>query len=201
MRLTLVHFDYDAPDLLPRGRAVAVLTVFSIEQIPRLEPRVFSELLRQSGRCHALHLEPVGWQYQEELLRARRLRPAGAGAALAGRPHPRPRPFRRRWLDERLYERFGWSLGDASRELGIDIGPGDVGSSARVSPNAALWSATFGYNTNLVALLAELEQAGVLGVDSQEVNAFGDNPFNPGSWIEWHKVRPSPGEPETAGVT
>ena len=78
---------------------------------------------------------------------------------------------------------FKTQLRDA--RSGIRLEPEDIGSADRVSRNAAVWSANADYNTNLVSLLHELAEEGRIEIEREEVNVFGDNPFNPTTIIQW----------------
>ena len=70
---------------------------------------------------------------------------------------------------------------------GIDLSRDDIGRPHRVSRNAAEWSLRAEYNTNFVSLLEALEADARITIDRQDLNAYGDNPFNPTSIIQWTK--------------
>jgi hypothetical protein len=61
------HYDFNEPertyeDLWKYDR-VLVLTCHSIEQIPFITQEVFTGLIERMGKVHAMHFEPVGWQW------------------------------------------------------------------------------------------------------------------------------------------
>ncbi len=91
-------------------------------------------------------------------------------------------------LDRDIFERFYIGFLNASRRFGLDINRRDIGRSKKVSLNAAKWSASLDYNTNLVSLLKDLEQNGLILIDLEQINFFGDNPFNPSTIVAWHKT-------------
>lgn len=67
-----VHpFTYMEPDLsfLEGGPNVLFFTNHSIEQVTRLNPRVYDLMLERTARCTCVHAEPIGWQRQTPLAR------------------------------------------------------------------------------------------------------------------------------------
>jgi hypothetical protein len=44
------------------------------------------------------------------------------------------------------------------------------------------------YNANLVSILKKIESEGLIRIDTERVNLYGKNPFNPSSIISWHKI-------------
>jgi hypothetical protein len=39
-----------------------------------------------------------------------------------------------------------------------------------------------------VFLLKDMEREGLISIDTERVNLFGENPFNPTTVIAWHKA-------------
>ena len=185
--------DYAAAILRPfleKACKVLYFTCHSIEQIPVLHRAVMEAMLEASDRCYCFHAEPVGWQYDDELLKWR-------GQVQSDKSKQSPSMVQRRMqkvkrkaykLDREVFRRFGIGFMDASRRFDIDIGRSDIGSSHKVSLNAARWSATMDYNTNLVPLLKDLKNEGLIDIDFERVNFYGDNPFNPSTMVAWHKI-------------
>jgi hypothetical protein len=64
LRLQVLPFDYNAPDLAAFRSAdkTVVFTSFSIEQITHVGDALFDELLAIPGLDRVVHVEPVGWQ-------------------------------------------------------------------------------------------------------------------------------------------
>jgi hypothetical protein len=77
---------------------------------------------------------------------------------------------------------------DTSQRFGINVNQTDIGKPDKVSKNAAKWSSARGYNKNLVLLLKDMENDGLICIDVEKVNLFGDNPFNPTTMIAWHNA-------------
>ena len=183
MNLSIHAFDYYEPDLsfLGQGRNVLFVTVFSIEQISVLGKSVFDEMLARTNSCFCLHFEPVGWQFDEHLCeqRSRRDTPAERiRKSVAKRLRKIGRP-----IDLAFKTRFDRGF------PGIVLERGDIGSPDRVSRNAAVWSAHAEYNKNLVSLLRNLEEESRITIEREDMNVYGDNPFNPASVILWKKNR------------
>jgi hypothetical protein len=182
MPLQIHPFDYYAPDLgfLKGEERVLFFTYHSIEQIPILGRRVFDEALLRSRSCAGLHFEPVGWQAEASLRRQRASRSGLRGGF-------------RRWAEKRrrrLARRVDRALGTQLRGHipGVVLRRSDIGSSKRVSRNAAAWSRERDYNTDLLPVLRELEIAGRLALDRVDLNLVGENPFNPTSAIAWRSA-------------
>ena len=182
MNLSIHPFDYHNPQLpfLQEHQNALFFTVHSIEQITELSPALFDEMIARSAKCSCLHFEPVGWQFDENLLEQRRLRDAPVGrirSSLGRRLRKVGRP-----IDMAFKTRFDCGF------PGIDLHRDDIGQSARVSRNAAAWSGRGEYNTNLVSLLRAMEAEGKLTIERAEQNVYGENPFNPTSIIQWTKT-------------
>lgn len=62
-------FTYTEPDLsFLEGRPnVLFFTNHSIEQVTRLDPRLFDLMLERTARCTCVHAEPIGWQRHKAL--------------------------------------------------------------------------------------------------------------------------------------
>lgn len=181
--LTVHPFDYHEPDLsFLEGRDdVLFFTAHSIEQIPELPSAAVDEMLARTKRCTCFHFEPVGWQYDERLVRWRHARDD------AGRL--------RRWLEKRPHRLARAIDGVAGTKLardfpGIDLSSRDIGSAAGVAPNAARWSWRLGYNRNLVQLLRSMAAGGRIRIEREQVDLSGDNPFNPTTLILWESTTP-----------
>ncbi|MBW2412516.1 MAG: hypothetical protein JRF72_22175, partial [Deltaproteobacteria bacterium] len=186
------HFDYYQPDFtfLEKARKVLYFTCHSIEQIPVLNRTVMENILEASDQCFCFHAEPVGWQYDDELLKWRRQVQSDKSKRRQSGVRRGMQKVKRKVykLDRQVFKRFGIGFMDASRRFDIEIGPGDMGRSNKVSLNAARWSATMDYNTNLIPLLKDLKNEGLIRIDSEQVNFHGDNPFNPSTLVAWHKA-------------
>jgi len=185
LKMSVEHFDYYHPDFsfLEPKKNVLFFTAHSIEQIPKIDRAVFDRMIEVSNQCHCYHAEPVGWQYDEELMNKRK--------------HLKPNHWkknrtklRRKLLkiDRSLFSRFGVGIVDASDKDGITIKKTDIGKPDSVSSNAVLYSFVHDYNTNLVSTLKKMEGEGLIGIDTEMVNLHGKNPFNPSSIISWHKI-------------
>ena len=174
--LSVHAFDYFKPDLsfLKDRPNVLFFTVFSVEQIPVLGRRVIDEMLQRSGSCWCFHFEPVGWQFDQQLCDWRQRMDSPSRKRLSSVS---------RKLARAADSVFKTRLRDSSS--GISLQREDIGRPDRVSSNAAKMSARMDYNTNLVSLLHELDREAVIGIEREEVNANGDNPFNPASIIVW----------------
>jgi hypothetical protein len=192
VRLFTRHFDYYQPDFtfLDKAENVLYFTCHSIEQIPVLNRTVMERILAASGQCFCFHAEPVGWQFDDELLKWRRKAQSEKSKQSQSGVQRRMQKVKRKVykLDREVFRRFGIGFVDASRRFDIDIGPGDLGRSNKVSLNAARWSATMDYNTNLIPLLKDLKDEGLICIDSEQINFCGDNPFNPSTIVAWHKA-------------
>ena len=57
-----------------------------------------------------------------------------------------------------------------------------------MSVNAAKYSLEKNYNTNLILLLKTIENDGLIKIDSEMVNIYGNKPINPTTEITWHKL-------------
>ncbi len=181
MNLAIHPFDYYDPDLsfLQDNRNVLFFTVHSIEQITELSPALFDEMITRFAKCSCFHFEPVGWQFDQQLREKRRLQDTPAQRtrmSLGRRLRKVGRPF-----DMVLKTRFDHGF------PGIDVTRDDIGRSHRVSRNAAEWSARAEYNSNVVSLLETLEADARITIDREDLNVYGDNPFNPTSIIQWTK--------------
>ena len=192
IQLITRHFDYYQPDFtfLKSGKKVLYFTSHSIEQIPVLNRSVIEKIIEASDQCFCFHAEPVGWQYDDELLRWRRqAQTEKSKQSQSGIQRGLQKVKRKVYkLDREVFARFGVGFLDASRRFGIDIGRSDIGRSNKVSLNAARWSATMDYNTNLIPLLKDLKNEGLICIDSEQINSYGDNPFNPTTIVAWYKI-------------
>jgi hypothetical protein len=185
IRISIEQFDYYQPDFsfLPENKNVLFFTSHSIERIPILNRRVFEEIIAATNRCFCYHAEPVGWQYVDDLRRQREQMRAKALKL--------EQSFFRRKLkkaDRKVFSMLGIGFLDASQRFGVYVDRGDIGKSERVSTNAARWSSAKDYNTNLVLLLKDMEREGLISINAEEINLFGENPFNPTTVIAWHKA-------------
>jgi len=185
LKMSVEHFDYYQPNFsfLPSKKNVLFFTAHSIEQIPIIDRAVFEEMIARSAQCHCYHAEPVGWQYDEELMSQRK--------HLKWNHWKRNRSKLRRKLqkiDRWIFSRFGIGIMDTSHKYGIRIEKTDIGKPDKVSFNAAMYSFAKDYNANLVSILKKMEDDGLIRIDMRKVNLYGSNPFNPASIISWHKV-------------
>lgn len=67
-------FDYRAPDLGQidfLGDSVFVLTRHSVEQVDVIDPDLYTQLAKLGKKVTVVHLEPVGWQRDPELVKRR----------------------------------------------------------------------------------------------------------------------------------
>lgn len=180
--LTVHPFDYHEPDLsfLEGRKDVLFFTAHSIEQVPELSQSVIDEMLARTKRCRCVHFEPVGWQYDERLVRWRRSIDGAGGLRrwIQKRPHRLARAIDR-VAGTRLAREFP----------GIDLSPRDIGSSDGVSRNAARWSRRLCYNRNLVKLLRSTAAGGKIRIERERINLFGGNPFNPTTLICWESAQ------------
>jgi hypothetical protein len=76
-----------------------------------------------------------------------------------------------------------------SHKYGIELDKNDIDKPDKVSVNAAKYSLEKGYNTNLILLLKAIENDGLIKIDSEIVNIYGNKPFNPTTEITWHKLK------------
>jgi hypothetical protein len=90
--------------------------------------------------------------------------------------------------DRFVFSKLGVGFMDNTRHFGIDIDKTDLGKPDKVSANAARNSSARDYNTNLVPLLKDMQRGGLLSIDTEKINFFGENPFNPATIIRWHKA-------------
>jgi hypothetical protein len=185
LQISTEYFDYYQPDLsfLRKDDNVLFFTAHSIEQIPTLNRSVLEEMISVSNRCFCFHAEPVGWQYVDELRRQR--------AQVQAKDWKKKQPWLKRKLhkaDRFVFSKFGLGFMDTTHRFGIDIAKADIGRSDKVSANAAKYSSVRDYNTNLVPLLKDMEGEGLLIIDTEKVNLYGEDPFNPTTVIAWHKV-------------
>jgi hypothetical protein len=192
LNMSIESFDYYHPDFsfLGQEKNILFFTRHSIEQIPILNRAFFDGILKASNKCFCYHAEPVGWQYDNELLKWRRLWQSNKSIRSQSSVRRRLQKVKRKLykLDRYIFERFDIGFLDASRRFGLDIDRRDIGRSSKVSLNAARWSAASDYNTNLVCLLKDLEKEGLIRIDFEQINFYGDNPFNPSTIVVWHKA-------------
>jgi len=185
LKMSIEYFDYYHPDFsfLEPKKNVLFFTAHSIEQIPKIDRAVFEAMIEVSNQCHCYHAEPVGWQYDEELkIKRKHLKP---NHWKQNRSNLRGKLLK---IDRSLFSRFGVGIVDTSNKHGINIEKTDIGKPDNVSSNAALYSFAHDYNTNLVSLLKKMESEGLISIDTEMVNLYGKNPFNPTSIISWHKI-------------
>jgi hypothetical protein len=180
------YFDYMNPDLsfLPKKKNYLFFTFHSIEQIPELKKEVLAEILSVSNQCLCLHAEPVGWQYNKDLIEYRKKTPAGAW-------HHK-QPFLKKKLSKLnwwLFNRCGLSFMKTRHKHGIELEKSDINKSDKVSVNAARLSLERNYNMNLIPLLKTIEKDGLIKIDLERVNTYGKKPFNPTTIIAWHKLK------------
>ena len=185
LQISTEYFDYYQPDLsfLRKDDNVVFFTSHSIEQIPILNRSVLEEMISVSNRCFCFHAEPVGWQYVDELRRQR--------AQLQAKEWRKKQPWLKRKLlkaDRLVFSKFGLGLMDTTERFGINIAKADIGRSDKVSANAAKYSSVRDYNTNLVPLLKDMEREGLIIIDTEKVNLYGEDPFNPTTVIAWQKA-------------
>ena len=184
-KMSIEHFDYYHPDFSFLGHKKNVLfyTAHSIEQMPEIDRAVFEAMIAVSDQCYCYHAEPVGWQYDEELKMQRK--------------HLKPNHWKRNKsnlrkkllkIDGWIFSRYGIAILNISDKFGINIEKTDIGKPDKVSANAALYSLARDYNTNLVSILKKMESDGSIKIDTEMVNLYGKNPFNPSSIISWHKI-------------
>jgi len=184
-KIHVEYFDYMNPDLsfLPRNKNYLFFTFHSIEQIPELPRAVIDEMLAVSDNCFCLHAEPVGWQYNDDLIEYRR--ETQRGAWKENKPFLTQKLTK---LNKRLLNRYGLSLMKMSHKYGIELDRNDIDKPDKVSANAAKLSLERDYNANLVSLLKTIENDGLIKIDSEKVNIYGKKPFNPTTMIKWHKL-------------
>jgi len=185
-KIYVEHIDYKNPDLsiLPNKKNYLFFTCHSIEQIPKLKRAIIDEILIISDNCFCLHAEPVGWQYNKTLIKYRKETQAGAWK--------QNQPFLKRKLaklNRRLFDRYGLSFMKTSHKYGIELDKNDIDKPDKVSMNAAKYSLEKGYNTNLILLLKTIENDGLIKIDSEMINIYGNKPFNPTTEIAWHKLK------------
>ena len=192
LNMSIESFDYYHPDFsfLEPKKNILCFTRHSIEQIPVLNRAFFDGLLQASNKCFCYHAEPVGWQYDNELIEWRRGWKSNHSKGKPSRIRRRVQKIKRKLykLDKSMFERFDMGFLNASQRFGLDVDRRDIGRSNKVSLNAARWSASLDYNTNLVSLLKGLEKDGLIRIDLEQINHFGDNPFNPSTIIAWHNT-------------
>jgi hypothetical protein len=185
LKMSIEHFDYYHPDFsfLPQGKNTLFFTSHSIEQIPVFSKEVFSAMIQREADCHCYHAEPVGWQYDENLRKERKNK--------AINDYRRKQSSLKRKLykfDRRIFNKYYLSFMDSSRRIGISIEKSDIGTSSKVSANAAKWSMARDYNTNLVSLIKQIEKEDLIKIELENINLYGKNPFNPTTIISWHKA-------------
>lgn len=183
--ISIEHFDYYQPDFafLPEKKNIVFFSCHSIEQIPVLNRKVIEEMSASSDRCFCFHAEPVGWQYVDDLRRQREL--------MSEKPGEQDQSFLKRKIqkaDRKFFLKLGIGFLDSSQRFGVYVDRTDIGESDRVSVNAAKWSLAKDYNTNLVSLLKDMEREGLISIDTEKINLFGDNPFNPTTLVAWSKA-------------
>jgi hypothetical protein len=140
-------------------------------------------MISVSNRCFCFHAEPVGWQYVDELRRQR--------AQVQAKEWQKKQPWLKRKLhkaDRLVFSKFGLGFMDTTRRFGINIAKTDIGNSDKVSVNAAKYSSVRDYNPNLVPLLKDMEREGLIIIDTEKVNLYGEDPFNPTTVIAWQKA-------------
>ena len=179
-------FDYRNPNFsfLPNKKNYLFFTCHSIEQIPRLERSVIDGMLTISDNCYCLHAEPVGWQYEKRLVKFREETKAG--------DWKQSQPYLKRKLSKlnlRLFNKYGLSFMEPDYKFGIKLDKNDIDKPDNVSINAVKFSLEKKYNTNLVLLLKTIENEGRIKIDSEMINIYGGNPFNPTTEIIWRKVK------------
>ncbi len=184
-KIHVEYFDYMNPDLsfLPKKKNYLFFTFHSIEQIPELKRAVIDEILKISDNCVCLHAEPVGWQYNKDLIKYRE--ETQAGAWKQNQPFPKQKLSK---LNRRLFKRYGLSFMKMSHRYGIELDKTDIDKPDKVSENAAKQSLERDYNTNLIPLLKTIESDGLIKIDSEMANIYGKKPFNPTTIITWHKL-------------
>ena len=184
-KIHVEHIDYKNPDLsfLPNKKNYLFFTCHSIEQIPKLKRAVIDEILEISDNCLCLHAEPVGWQYNKTLIKYREETQAGAWKQ---NQHFIERKLAK--LNRRLFDRYGLSFMKMSYKYGIEMDANDIDKPGKVSTNAAKLSLGKNYNTNLIPLLKTIENDGLIKIDSEMVNIYGNKAFNPTTEITWHKL-------------
>ena len=185
LQISIEHFDYYHPDFsfLPPKKNCLFFTAHSIEQIPIVDRVVFERMLEVSDQCHCYHAEPVGWQYDENLqIQRRHLKP---NHWKRNQSYLRRKLFK---LDRWMFSKFGVGIVNTSQKYGINIEKTDIGKPDKVSTNAAMWSLCKDYNANLISIIKNMETEGLIAIDTEIVNLYGKNPFNPTSIISWHKI-------------
>ncbi|OQY02513.1 MAG: hypothetical protein B6I22_13500 [Desulfobacteraceae bacterium 4572_123] len=185
LKMSAEHFDYYHPDFsfLEPQKNILFFTAHSIEQIPKIDKALFEAMIGVSNQCNCYHAEPVGWQYDENVTNQR--------ARLKPNHWKRNRSKVRRKIekiDRWLFSRYGVGIVDKSHRFGINVEKTDIGKPGKVSINAALHSFAKDYNTNLVSTLKKMENDSLISIDTEMVNLYGKNPFNPTSIISWHKI-------------
>jgi len=186
LQMSIEHFDYYHPDfsfILPK-KNILFFTAHSIEQIPILDQNVFKIMLDVSNQCHCYHAEPIGWQFDETLRIERE--DINAKDGKRDKSHLRKSLLK---IDRWIFTKLGIGIVDTSKQHGIKVEKNDIGKPDKVSANAVSWSSARDYNTNLLSILKQLERDGLIRIDSEIVNHYGKNPFNPTSIISWHKIK------------
>jgi hypothetical protein len=56
---------------------------------------------------------------------------------------------------------------------------------ARLLANAAAWSVSCGYNTDLLRLVAQAAEQGLIRMQASAFDVIGQNPFNPSTLLAW----------------
>jgi len=179
------YFDYTNPNLefLPKGKNYLFFTFHSIEQIPELKRDFIDEILNLTNNCICLHAEPVGWQYNNNLIKYSKENPAGSWEKNQSIIYKKL--FK---INQRLYNKYGLSFMKNIHRYGIELDKDDINKPDKVSINAAKQSSERDYNKNLIHLLKTLEADGLIKIDSEMINIYGKKPFNPTTIITWHKL-------------
>ena len=176
INLAVHHFDYYKPDVsfLPKDTKVLFYSVASVEQIPELPLTLAEALLGFPSGTQGVHIEPIGWQSDPVLLAQR--------YGLEGTLSTRIRQFGyslRKGISKVLKLPVGFS--------GINLRPSDIGSDSNVRRNAAAWSLRKSYNRNMIKLFTTPPVCDRIVMKNLNINASGDNPFNPETILHWQR--------------
>ena len=178
-KLLSVHpFDYRHPDLsfLDGSQNTLFFTVFSLEQVSTVTDAFINEMLSRTAACHCIHFEPVGWQFDPELVEWReRIDQRGA-----------PEKDSLWWRARRVLDALLGTRGAPGFSF-IPLRDVVIGASDKTSLNAARWSARFRYNKNLVEVLHRMQHERKIDIFREEANVFAPNPFNPAAILGWSK--------------
>lgn len=179
------YFDYKNPNLsfLPERKNYLFFTFHSIEQIPELKRDFIDEILKISNYCICVHAEPVGWQYDNNLVKYSEENPVGSWGKNQSKLYKKLSK-----VNQRLYNKYGLSFMKNIHRYGIELDKNDINKPDKVSINAAKQSSERDYNKNLIHLLKTLEAVGLIKIDSEMINIYGKKPFNPTTIVTWHKL-------------